>query len=148
MSKFKELVMRELGLSSPTGFSLIDEQTGIDHIFTHPDEQIAPEKRKKMVSLNTPGFSLGTEFNLEFLICRHFTSLMSKWRASNSSRRWSVSLMSGLLPKRLSSLQIWLDWSTMRSHSHTLSRLLACSQKKYHNCKLWKEPISVLSKRS
>ena len=38
MSKFKELVMRELGLSSPTGFSLIEEQTGIDHIFTHPDE--------------------------------------------------------------------------------------------------------------
>ena len=50
MSKFKELVMRELGLSSPNSFSLIDELTGIDHIYSHPDEQIAPERKKKMVS--------------------------------------------------------------------------------------------------
>jgi len=40
--------MRELGLSSPTSFSLIEESTGIDHIFSHPDEQIAPEKKKSM----------------------------------------------------------------------------------------------------
>jgi len=38
MSKFKELVMRELGLGSPNSFSLIDEATGVDHIFAHPDE--------------------------------------------------------------------------------------------------------------
>lgn len=50
MSKFKELIMRELSLTSPNSFSLIDETTGIDHIFSHPDEQIAPEKRKQMVS--------------------------------------------------------------------------------------------------
>ena len=42
--------MRELSLTSPNSFSLIDETTGIDHIFSHPDEQIAPEKRKQMVS--------------------------------------------------------------------------------------------------
>lgn len=40
--------MRELGLTSPTSFSLVDEATGVDLIFSHPDEQIAPEKRKSM----------------------------------------------------------------------------------------------------
>jgi len=43
------MVMRELGLSSPTSFSLIDEQSGVDYIFNHPDEQIAPEKKKQLV---------------------------------------------------------------------------------------------------
>ena len=43
--------MRELVLSSPNSFSLIDETSGIDLIFSHPDECIAPERKKKMVSL-------------------------------------------------------------------------------------------------
>ena len=42
--------MRELGLSSPNSFSLIEETSGVDLIFSHPDEQIAPEKKKQMVS--------------------------------------------------------------------------------------------------
>lgn len=147
MSKFKELVMRELGLSSPTGFSLIDEQTGIDHIFTHPDEQIAPEKRKKMVSIKIC-FLLGTELNLEILMCRHFTSSMSKWRASHSSESYSANLMRDLLLRQPFSRRIWPDWLTTRSLSRTPSQLLAYRQKKYHNCKRSKEPISVLSKRS
>ena len=146
MSKFKELVMRELGLSSPTGFSLIDEQTGIDHIFTHPDEQIAPEKRKKMVSIRI--YFLGTELNLEILMCRHFTSSMSKWRVSHSSESYSANLMRDLLLRQPFSRRIWPDWLTMRSLSRTPSQLLAYRQKKYHNYKRLKEPISVLFKRS
>jgi hypothetical protein len=46
MSKLKDLVMRELGLSSTSTFSMIEEQSGVDLVFCHPDEQIAPEKRK------------------------------------------------------------------------------------------------------
>ena len=42
--------MRELGLASPNSFSLIEENTGIDYIFSHPDEQIAPDKKKLIVS--------------------------------------------------------------------------------------------------
>ena len=43
--------MRELGLGSPNSFSLIEENSGVDYIFSHPDEQIAPEKKKLMVGL-------------------------------------------------------------------------------------------------
>jgi len=42
--------MRELGLTSPNSFSLIEECSGVDLIYSHPDEQIAPEKKKQMVS--------------------------------------------------------------------------------------------------
>ena len=51
----KDLISRELGITGQ--FSLVEERSGVDLIFSHPDEQIATEKRKQIVSVNlTPSY--------------------------------------------------------------------------------------------
>ena len=43
----KDLISRELGITGQ--FSLIEERSGVDLVFAHPDEQISAEKRKLLV---------------------------------------------------------------------------------------------------
>ena len=53
----KDLISRELGITGQ--FSLIEERSGVDLVFAHPDEQIATEKRKLLVRYSiTPHHSV------------------------------------------------------------------------------------------